>query len=167
MDLRILNIVEDTTVDGIGWRTSIYCAGCLHHCVGCHNKSTWSFNQGELLSTSDIFDRIKGNYGNVTFSGGDPMYKAEAFAELARMIRGLHKTIWCYTGFLFEDVVKDERMRKLLPYLEVLVDGEYVEDLKDTNLLFRGSSNQRLIDVQKTLKEGSIVIFDIDPYPKF
>lgn len=113
-------------------------------------------------------EELKFAEGDITFSGGDPMYQPEAFTELARRIReDLHKGIWCYTGFLYEQVVADPKMSKMLPYLEVLVDGPFIEAKKSLDLLFRGSSNQRLVDVQKSLKAGKVVEFDYNPYPTF
>ena len=113
-------------------------------------------------------EELKFAEGGITFSGGDPMYQPEAFTELARRIcEDLHKSVWCYTGFLFEQVVEDPKMSKMLPYLEVLVDGPFIEAKKSLDLLFRGSSNQRLVDVQKSLNAGKVVEFDYNPYPTF
>lgn len=163
-----MNIVVDTTVDGPGWRTSIYCAGCRHACPGCHNPETWDFEAGRAATIDEIIDELRPTEGNITFSGGDPMYQAEAFTELARRIREeLHRTIWCFTGFRYEQVMANEQMSKLLPYLEVLVDGPFIEAKKDDTLMFRGSSNQRLVDVQKSLKQGTLVEFPWNPYPDF
>lgn len=168
MNIQLMRIVVDTTVDGPGWRTSIYCAGCHHACQGCHNPETWSFTVGESRSIDDIIEELKATEGNITFSGGDPMYQAEAFTELARRIQEeLHRTIWCYTGFRYEDVVADSEMSKMLPYLEVLVDGPFVMAERNINLLFRGSNNQRLIDVQKSLSTGQVVEYLYQPYPEF
>lgn len=168
MNIQLMRIVVDTTVDGPGWRTSIYCAGCHHACQGCHNPETWSFTAGESRSVDDIIEELKTTEGNITFSGGDPMYQAEAFTELARRIREeLHRTIWCYTGFRYEEVVADPEMSKMLPYLEVLVDGPFVMAERNINLLFRGSNNQRLIDVQKSLSAGQVVEYLYQPYPEF
>lgn len=168
MNIQLMRIVVDTTVDGPGWRTSIYCAGCHHACHGCHNPETWSFTAGKSRSVDDIIEELKTTEGNITFSGGDPMYQAEAFTELARRIREeLHRTIWCYTGFRYEEVVADPEMSKMLPYLEVLVDGPFVMAERNINLLFRGSNNQRLIDVQKSLSAGQVVEYLYQPYPEF
>ena len=166
--IQLMRIVVDTTVDGPGWRSSVYCAGCRHACPGCHNPETWSFKAGQEATIDEIISQLSETEGNITFSGGDPMYQAEAFAELARRIREeLHRTIWCYTGFLYEEVVADPVMSKLLPYLEVLVDGPFIEAEKSLDLLFRGSRNQRLIDVQKSLQAGKVVEFEYAPYPVF
>ena len=168
MNIQLMRIVEDTTVDGPGWRSSVYCAGCRHACPGCHNPETWSFSVGESVSVDEIMARLALTEGNITFSGGDPMYQAAAFTELAQRIRQeLNRTIWCYTGFRYEEVLEDAEMSRMLPYLEVLVDGPFIEAQKSLDLMFRGSRNQRLIDVQKSLEAGSVVEFEWDPYPKF
>lgn len=168
MNIQLMQIVEDTTVDGPGWRSSVYCAGCRHACPGCHNPETWPFTAGVSTSVDEIIERLKKTEGNITFSGGDPMYQAEAFTELAqRIVTELHRTIWCYTGFLFEEVSADPVMSRMLPYLEVLVDGPFIEKERNLNLMFRGSNNQRLVDVQQSLKAGRVVEFEWDPFPKF
>ena len=147
--IRVLKIIEDTTVDGPGFRTSIYCAGCAHECKGCHNPQSWDFNGGEEMTTEEIMKIIEADpYADVTFSGGDPMYQAEGFIELARAIRErTNKTIWCYTGFTYEALLKMPKQKELLGLIDVLVDGPYVESLRDPDLLFRGSSNQRIISL--------------------
>lgn len=163
-----MRIVVDTTVDGPGWRTSVYCAGCRHACPGCHNPETWSFQAGESVSVDEIFERLAATEGNITFSGGDPMYQAEAFTALSkRIVNELHRTIWCYTGFTFEEVQADPVMRQMLPYLEVLVDGPFLQEQRNLDLMFRGSKNQRLVDVPASLRAGHVVEYEWDPYPKF
>ena len=158
--IRVLDILEDTMVDGPGFRTSIYCSGCGHHCPGCHNPQSWNFDGGREMSTEEIMKIIEADpYANVTFSGGDPMYQAVGFAELAREIhKRTNKDIWCYTGFTFESLINHDQ-RELLEQIDVLVDGPFIEKLRDTDLLFRGSSNQRLIDVQSSLYECKIVLW--------
>ena len=158
--LRILDIVEDTMVDGPGFRTSIYCAGCRHACPGCHNPQSWSFDGGREMTVEQIMRIIEADpYANVTFSGGDPMMQAQGFAELAQVIRqNCFKTIWCYTGYRFEWLIKREDKQPLLKLIDVLVDGPFVKSLRDPDLLFRGSSNQRIIDVRKSLREGRVVV---------
>ena len=152
--IRVLKIIEDTTVDGPGFRTSIYCAGCAHECKGCHNPQSWDFNGGEEMTTEEIMKIIEADpYADVTFSGGDPMYQAEGFIELARAIRErTNKTIWCYTGFTYEALMKMPKQKELLGLIDVLVDGPYVEALRDPDLLFRGSSNQRIIELKGVKK---------------
>ena len=147
--IRILDILEETMADGPGLRTSIYCAGCAHHCPRCHNPQSWDFNGGYEMTVQQLLDIIKDDeFANVTFSGGDPFYQVEAFTELARRIKEeTSKTIWCYTGFTYEEILADARLNIMLPYLDVLVDGPFVAELRDTGLPFRGSSNQRIIDL--------------------
>ena len=105
MKIRVLDIAYETMADGPGLRTSIYCAGCVHHCPGCHNPQSWDFMGGREMSVQELLDIIKDDeFANVTFSGGDPLYQVEAFTELARRIKEeTDKTIWCYTGFKYEE----------------------------------------------------------------
>ena len=159
--MRVVDIVDGTSVDGPGLRTTIYFAGCNHHCPGCHNPHTWNFDAGIEMSRQEIINRIVENDFDVTFSGGDPMYQSSDILPLARQIKSLGKTIWCYTGFLFEEILSSTEMSSLLPYIDVVVDGQFIESLKDTDLIFRGSSNQRIIDVGATLASGNIVIANL------
>ena len=157
--MRILSILEDTTVDGPGFRTSIYCAGCTHHCPECHNPQSWAQDGGTEMSVEEVMKTIEADpFANVTFSGGDPMQQAEGFTELARAIKTrTNKTIWCYTGYTFEALLRMPAQRGLLELIDVLVDGPFIVAKKDPDLLFRGSRNQRLIDVPRSLAEGSII----------
>ena len=161
--IRVLDIIEDTMVDGPGFRTSIYCAGCRHACKGCHNPQSWDFKGGREMTTEELMRIIVADpYANVTFSDGDTMYQCDGFAELARVIHAqTNKDIWCYTGFTYEQLIT-RAQRELLYELDVLVDGPFIESLRDTDLLFRGSSNQRLIDVQKSLYAGEVVLWQPD-----
>ena len=157
--ISVLSIIEDTMVDGPGFRTSIYCAGCRHKCEGCHNPQSWDFEGGRAMTTDEIMRIVEQDpYANVTFSGGDPMYQPEGFAELARTIHErTRKDIWCYTGFTFEMLVNMPRQRALLSEVDVLVDGPFIRSERDESLVFRGSRNQRIIDVQTSLAEGRVV----------
>ncbi|MCP9612482.1 anaerobic ribonucleoside-triphosphate reductase activating protein [Coprobacter tertius] len=164
--LRILDVVEDTVVDGPGLRTAIYSAGCPHHCPGCHNPESWTDTNGKEVTIDELMAVIRADsLGNITFSGGDPLYQPESFAKLAYRIKEeTGKNIWCYTGYLFEYVVGNPRLSLILPYIDVLVDGRFLEEERDTTLPFRGSRNQRLIDVQASLKRQKTVLFRYDPY---
>ncbi len=146
-------------VDGPGFRTSIYCAGCPNACPGCHNPQSWDIRHGTMTSTEELMEEIMSDpFANVTFSGGDPMFQAEGFAELARAIREQSdKTIWCFTGYKFENLLKNPKQLELLQLIDVLVDGPFVQSLRDEDLFFRGSSNQRLINVRKSLETGQVV----------
>ncbi len=155
-----MRIVEGTSVDGPGLRTSIYFAGCRHHCPGCHNPQTWDFGTGTAMSVEDVMTTVCYNDFNVTFSGGDPLYSADAIIPLAETIKNAGYNIWCYTGFTFEDLMQKgtDAQRRLLGMLDVLVDGPYIESLRNTDLRFRGSENQRLIDVPSTLRSGIVTL---------
>ncbi|MCD7899587.1 MAG: anaerobic ribonucleoside-triphosphate reductase activating protein [Bacteroides sp.] len=166
MEISILDIVEDTTVDGPGFRTSIYAAGCGHRCPGCHNPESWDIRRGKLMSVDSLLEKILSDeFANVTFSGGDPLYQAEGFTQLAREIKlKSRKTIWCYTGLRFETILLNKKQAALLRYIDVLVDGRYEQSLRNESLLFRGSKNQRLIDVQSSLREGRVVSLEYNPF---
>ena len=154
-------------VDGPGFRTSIYCAGCNHQCLGCHNPQSWDFRGGKEMTVEQIMRVIEADpfTRGVTFSGGDPMYQAAGFAELARQIhRRTQKDIWCYTGFTFESLIHDDQ-RELLAELDVLVDGPFIEKFSDPDLLFRGSYNQRIIDVPRSLAEGKVCLLPLNTQP--
>ncbi|MBF1573174.1 MAG: anaerobic ribonucleoside-triphosphate reductase activating protein [Prevotella salivae] len=163
--ISVLSIVHDTMVDGPGFRTSIYCAGCPNACPGCHNPQSWDIHHGTMMETEEILREIKKDpFANVTFTGGDPMFQPEGFLALAKAIKAeTKKTIWCYSGFVFENLLQNERQKALLQYIDVLVDGPYIEAQRDTDLIFRGSRNQRLIDVKRSLEEGVAVLLDYRP----
>ena len=165
-EISILNIIEDTTVDGPGFRTTIYCAGCPNHCKGCHNPESWDINNGQLTPIEDILKVILDDeFADVTFSGGDPMFQPEGFTALAKAIKAnSNKNIWCYSGFTFEQIIQHPKQRALLECIDVLVDGRYEENLKEEGLIFRGSSNQRLIDVKATLEKHEITLYDTDTF---
>lgn len=148
--LRVLDIVEGTIVDGPGLRTSIYLSGCNHHCLECHNPQSWQYENGKPMTVSEIFAIIKENGFNVSLSGGDPFYQIDNLLPLLQQIKKLGKNIWCYTGYTYEQIISDEKLSKALLYIDVLVDGRYDKDKRDIELRFRGSSNQRLIDIKKS-----------------
>ena len=147
--LYIMDIIDGTVVDGPGFRLSIYCAGCSHRCQGCHNPQSWEMTNGKEMDVEDILQTVKDSPWNVTFSGGDPFFQAEGFAELARRIKAeTAKTIWCYTGYTLE-ALKEENdpwKMELMRNIDVLVDGPFIQALRDEQLRFRGSSNQRIIE---------------------
>ncbi len=157
--ISILSIIHDTMVDGPGFRTAIYCAGCPNHCPRCHNPQSWDIQNGTMTSTDEIMKEIMSDpFANVTFTGGDPMFQPEGFKELAQEIhKASNKTIWCYTGYKFENLQKNPQQLALLQQIDVLVDGPFIEALRDKDLFFRGSSNQRIINVRKSLESGKVV----------
>ncbi|MBR6804295.1 MAG: radical SAM protein [Paludibacteraceae bacterium] len=131
-------------------------------------ENTFVQKTAKCAETSRIFHSdgiVSDEFANVTFTGGDPFFRPLGFAKLAEKLKAeTNKNIWCYTGYLFENLVKNENAMKLLKHLDVLVDGPFRQELRDEDLLYRGSSNQRLVDVQKSLAAGKFVEFDYNPY---
>lgn len=147
--IRVLDIKEGTIVDGPGLRTSIYLAGCKHHCQGCHNPSSWDLNGGKEMTISELIEIVQINDFNVTFSGGDPLYQIDSLLPLAAAIKALGYNIWLYTGFTIEEIQSSKSLARILDYVDTIVDGKFIEELKDETLEFRGSSNQRIIYLTK------------------
>lgn len=155
--MRYHNITRDDMLNGDGLRVVLWVAGCSHCCKDCHNPITWDPDGGVLFddkARQEIFDQLEKSYiSGITFSGGDPLHAANRLnvRELMEEIREWYpdKTIWLYTGDKWEDI----RQYSLLKYVDVLVDGEFVSDLKNTKLRWRGSANQRVIDVQASLRQ--------------
>lgn len=162
ISLRVLDIVGGTSVDGVGLRTAIYFAGCDHQCPGCHNPQSWDFDGGEELSIEQIIDAVEENGFNVTFSGGDPVYQLPELAVLAEKIVEKGYDIWLYTGFKFEQLLRMDSARHLLENVAVVVDGEFEIAKRDLSLLFRGSSNQRIIDVKASLAANRAVELSLE-----
>lgn len=156
--LRILNISEGTSVDGPGLRTSIYFAGCSHHCESCHNPQSWSPTAGYDISEDDLLRIIAYNDFPVTFSGGDPFFNPAPIAHLAQRIKEeQHRNIWCYTGYQWEQIIQEPRFLPLLQQIDVLVEGPFILAQRNIQLRFRGSENQRIVDVPASLREGRLV----------
>jgi len=144
--MKVLNIIPGTIVDGEGLRTSIYFAGCKHHCKGCHNPESWDFNNGKDMTVDEILKVIEENRFNVTYSGGDPLFqKLDDLVLLSKKIHELGYNIWLYTGFTIEYLRKNSKYNEILDNIDVIVDGPFIEEKKDLTLKFRGSSNQRII----------------------
>ena len=169
--LHLLSTYPETIVDGEGIRYSIYLAGCSHHCVGCHNPESWNPRAGELLTEEriqSIIREIKANplLDGVTFSGGDPFYQVEECIEIAKYIKSKKMNIWCYTGFTYETLIKlakdNNKIIEFLKLIDVLVDGPFILEKKSLDCVFRGSTNQRIIDVPKTLQKKSIVLIPVN-----
>ena len=160
------DLQSDSIVDGPGLRTVIWTQGCAHHCKECQNPQTWDFEGGGLVPIPDVLEAIDEleYQSGITFSGGDPMYQPEACNEIAAYCKEKGYNIWVYTGFTFEELLemakKEPIYKEFLLNIDVLVDGRFILEERDLNLLFRGSRNQRLIDVTKTLKTGNITLFN-------
>lgn len=166
MNIRIAGTVNDSIVDGNGLRYTIFVQGCPHHCKGCHNPQTHSFDGGKEVSISDLFETITSNtlLDGVTFSGGEPFAQARPLVELADLVKqNTNLNIVTYTGYTFEEIVTSNNPDwiALLNSTDILIDGKFIEDLKSYELRFRGSSNQRYIDVKQSLLQHKVVLADI------
>ncbi len=158
------DLQEDSIVDGPGLRSVIWTQGCAHHCKGCQNPQTWDFEGGGLVPIEMVLsaiDELEYQRG-ITFSGGDPMYQPEACNRIAKYARSKGLDIWVYTGFTFEQLIELSKKKPVymdfLENIDVLVDGPFKIEERDLNLLFRGSRNQRLIDVKKSLDSGKVIL---------
>lgn len=163
MDIRIAGTVNDSIVDGPGYRYTIFTQGCPHHCPGCHNPETHPFEGGKTVDTQVIIDQFRENplLDGITLSGGDPFCQPEAGLVLARAARENRLTVWAYTGYTWEALVKenDSARMALLQAIDVLVDGPFILAQRSLELKFCGSRNQRLIDVPKSLVAGEVILW--------
>ncbi len=156
--MRVAGIVRDSIVDGVGIRDVIFLQGCSHHCKGCHNPQTWKYDCGEFKTVKELVKELSKSTNDVTISGGEPLDQLIEVMKLAIELKLQGKNIWLYTGYTIDP--KDITYYILSMYVDVVVDGEFIEELKDSNLLFRGSSNQRLIDLPKSIAEQKIVLWE-------
>ncbi len=150
--MRILSVVEESVVDGPGIRTVVFTAGCPHRCKGCHNPSSWNPAGGEEIEVEELVQRIKlSGWDGVTISGGEPFLQPSELAKLVMACKSLGKNVWVYSGYTLEqlEAMNDEAVQMVLDYADVLVDGRYEQSLRDMGLRFRGSSNQRIIFLNK------------------
>lgn len=158
--MNVLKILE-TVMDGPHLRTSIYFSGCTHHCKECHNPETWKFGQGTQYTPLELLEEVE-KYGNkyVTLSGGDPLEQnLYDLAIFLYYLKSHEYNVWCYTGYTYEELIKNPYNIKILSYIDVLVDGEFKIDLKSDSCQWRGSANQRVIDVQKSLEQNKIILW--------
>lgn len=180
--MRISGIVEESIVDGEGWRGAIFFQGCLHHCVGCQNEHTWNINGGKEISLNELEEAVDSIVESnplidgITLTGGDPFFQADEIIALCDYIKNTkHLNLWVYTGFTFERFLEykndntsnnkysikvTESMIKLLDYIDVLVDGPFILEKRTLDGYFAGSSNQRVIDVKKTMQSGKITLYN-------
>ena len=149
MDIRIAGVVPESIVDGEGIRYAIFMQGCTRRCEGCQNPATHPLDGGKILDTSELINAIKKNplLSGITLTGGEPLLQIKPAIELAKSAKNLGLNVWCYTGYKFEEI--PPAAQELLNFVDVLVDGEFILALRDLELNFRGSSNQRIIDLNK------------------
>lgn len=167
MKIRLAaDLQEDSIVDGIGIRTVIWTQGCSHNCPYCHNPGTHDFNAGELVELDDVIEALENLTGQdgVTFSGGDPMFQPRECAILAKKVHELGMNVWAYTGFTFDELIEkgSKDILEFLSEIDVLIDGRFEIDKKSMDLEFRGSSNQRIIDVPKSLEYNKVILYDLN-----
>lgn len=153
------DIQTDSIIDGEGIRTVIWFQGCPHKCFGCHNPETHNINEGKEFDIEEIkkiIDKLEYQNG-ITLSGGDPFMQPEAATEIAKYAHEKGYNVWCYTGYLYENIIKNEKLYNLLLNIDVLIDGPFIMKEKSLNCKFRGSSNQRIIDVKKSLDKKEVI----------
>lgn len=161
--VNVAGIVRESIVDGPGFRFVIFCQGCPHGCKACHNPDTHAFKENKLIGVDELFESImKPRLGKgVTFSGGEPFCQAAPFAKLGEKLKAEGIDILIFTGYEYEELIKmakyNESIMRLIKTADYIVDGKYKEELRDLSLKFRGSSNQRIIDVKKTLEACQVV----------
>ena len=160
--LRIAGCEKSSIVDGPGFRYTLFLQGCNHHCDGCQNPATWSMDGGTEMEISDIIADIKKAYyiDGVTISGGEPLEQADELIYLLKCLKEENYHIILFSGYTFEEIMARAEMLACLPYIDVLIDGEYKKEQRSLELRFRGSVNQRVIDVPESIKEGKPVLTD-------
>ena len=158
--LNLAGIQTDSIVDGPGIRTTFFCQGCPHHCEGCHNPETWPFSGGTPMETEQLVQLVCENplCRGVTFSGGEPFAQAAGFAKLAKLLKDKGYEVASYSGYTFEELLEgSEDQKALLAAIDILIDGPFLMAEKSLEIAFRGSRNQRILDVKKSLAEGRAV----------
>ncbi|NMB53137.1 MAG: anaerobic ribonucleoside-triphosphate reductase activating protein [Leptolinea sp.] len=161
MNVRLAGITQESVSDGPGMRITVFFQGCEHHCPGCHNPQTWDRQGGVAYSLDEVLGLIKDSplIKGITLSGGEPFLQAEAAAALACEFHARGKDVWAYTGYLWENLLaqNDPAWKALIAECDVLVDGPFREGERNPGLFFRGSANQRIIDVPASLKQGRVI----------
>ena len=156
---HVLDIIRGTTVDGPGLRTSIYLAGCSHNCQGCHNPQSHDPEGGTLMSLEEILAITDEEEFDVTLSGGDPLFNPEATAKLVKALKKNRRNIWIYTGYTWEEIISSPTLLKAIEEADVVVEGRFDLSLKDTDLRFKGSSNQRIIKIKDSIENDKIILY--------
>lgn len=161
MKIRLAaDLQPDSIVDGEGIRTVVWTQGCPHNCKGCHNPGTHDFDGGYLVDVDEVIEELKNIDGQdgITLSGGDPVCQSDACIVICKAAHAMGLNVWCYTGFTYESMLLNPKHRKLLEEIDVLVDGKFILEEKSLDIYFRGSRNQRIIDVAKSLAEEKVVL---------
>ena len=160
--MRVAGVIRDSLVNGKGLRDVVFVQGCPHHCFNCQNPQTWNYEEGMEVTPLELAEMFKDSPNNITLSGGEPFSQLEDVITFMQLIQrdNPNKRFWIYTGYEYESISAIVELN-LVDYVDVIVDGKYVEELKNPNCLYRGSSNQRLIDVQKTIKENKIILWEV------
>lgn len=163
MEIRLAGLEPESIVDGPGYRFTVFVQGCPHNCPGCHNPQTHDFSGGHLADTDDVIAHLGKNplVRGLTLSGGEPMMQPEPLYLIAKAAKEKGMNVWCYTGFTLEELLRENRAdrMRLLSAVDVLVDGPFRSHERSLDLLYRGSKNQRLIDMPATLKGGTIRLY--------
>jgi anaerobic ribonucleoside-triphosphate reductase activating protein len=163
MNVRLAGITQESVSDGPGMRITVFFQGCEHHCPGCHNPQTWDRQGGVVYSLDEVLGLIKDSplIKGITLSGGEPFLQAEAAAALACEFHDRGKDVWAYTGYLWENLLEqnDPAWKALIGACDVLVDGPFREGERNPGLFFRGSANQRIIDVPASLQQGRVIVW--------
>ncbi len=163
-EIQMMNIMNSSSVDGVGFRDVLFVSGCPHHCDGCHNPQTWDYHAGVRVTLGEVYDKLtESAITNVTISGGEPFEQVDSLYELVSAIKATTaKTVWIYSGYTFENLVFDKEKLRLLEICDVLVDGRFEKDNTELNLRFKGSLNQRIIDIRASLDSGEVVLADLE-----
>lgn len=157
---NVLRIIRGTTVDGPGFRTAIYLAGCVHQCPECHNPQSWNPNSGDEMTLEELIKIVDEEDFDVTLSGGDPLYNPESTAILVNALKKQKRNVWVYTGFSWEEILADPKLINSIKEADVVVEGRFINNLKDPDLPFRGSSNQRILDISQSLKSSEPIWYE-------
>lgn len=168
MNIRLASSLQyDSIVDGEGLRTVLWTQGCPHNCEGCHNPTTHSFNEGYITTTDELIKELDDNFkyqDGITLSGGDPFMQPKAVNEIAKYVKSIDKNVWAYTGFEFEQLLemseKNNSIKELLNNIDVLIDGKFKIEELSLDLYYRGSRNQRVINVKESLKQNQVILIE-------
>ena len=154
-------MIEESFVDGDGIRFAVFVQGCPHRCKGCHNPTTHDFNGGKIMDTENIIKKFSNSplINGITLTGGEPLSQIEAVTELAKAAQNHSLSVWCYTGYTYEDLLNNDKINKFLDYVDILVDGPYIENQRDLTMQFCGSKNQRIINIPESRTQKKVIIW--------